>query len=177
MKSNIFALLIGATVILSAFATVQSTNWQVAEGYSIKFTSKDPSGVFTKMKGDISFDESRLDDSKFAVNIDVASINTGNGMKNKQSKGESWFDAAQYPTINFTSSKISKTASGYQVTGILDLHGVKKEITFPFTFTNNTFVGSFNINRLDYKVGAATGMAGHASTDIKIDISVPVTKS
>ena len=67
MKKTILAVSVGAIILLSAFTTILSTNWQIAEGYSIKFTSKDPSGVFTKMSGDISFDENKLDDSKFVM--------------------------------------------------------------------------------------------------------------
>jgi len=176
MKSNILVLLIGTITVLSAFTIIQSTNWQVAEGYSIKFTSKDPSGVFTKMSADILFDENKLNESKFAVIVDVASINTGNGMQNKHAKTDMWFSVKQFPSITFTSSKFSKSSPGFQVTGVLEMHGVKKEISFPFTFTNNTFVGSFTVNRLDYKIGVATGMSAKVPSNIKIDLSVPVIK-
>lgn len=171
-------LIAAALVILtaSAFTAATSVNWKIAEGYSIRFTSKDPSGVFTKFKGDIVFDEHNLNASKFDVVVDAASINTGNGMKNKKAKGEKFFDVEKYPEIRFASNKFSKTSTGYEVKGTLDMHGVKKDITIPFTFTNNTFAGSFTVNRLDYNVGPETGMAGHAAKELKIDISVPVTK-
>ncbi len=163
-------------LVASAFTTANSINWKIADGYSIKFTSKDPSGVFTKFRGDIVFDEHNLSASKFDVAVDVSSINTGNGMKNKKAKGETFFDVERYPEIKFTSNKFSKAVAGYEVKGILDMHGVKKEITIPFTFINNTFAGSFVVNRLDYNVGPEKGMAGHAAKELKIEISVPVTK-
>ena len=97
-------------------------------------------------------------------------------MKNKKAKGEKFFDVEKYPEIKFVSNKFSKTATGYEVTGTLDMHGVKKEVTIPFTFVNNTFTGSFVVNRLDYNVGPEKGMAGHAGKELTIDISVPVTK-
>jgi len=37
----------------------------------------------------------------------VASINTGNGMKNTHAKSEKWVDAEKYPTITFNSGSIS----------------------------------------------------------------------
>ena len=176
MKKIIFPVAIAATLLLSAFTILSSVNWKIAEGYSIKFTSKDPAGVFTSMKGSVAFDESNLAASKFDVTIDVNSINTGNGMKNSKAKGEEWFNAAKYPTIKFTSDKISKTASGYQAVGTLEMHGVKKQLTIPFTFSNKTFTGSFDINRLDYGVGTDQGMSAHASNILKVDVSVPVTQ-
>jgi len=173
MKKIIFPIAIIATMLLSAFTTINSMNWKIADGYSVKFTSDDPSGVFTSMKGDISFDADDLSNSKFAVTIDVSSINMGNGMKNTKAKNADWFDADKFPTIKFTSSKIAKTTNGYEADGTLDMKGVQKQIAIPFTFTNNTFTGSFNVNRSDYNIGTP---GGHASSVLKIDISVPVTK-
>jgi polyisoprenoid-binding protein YceI len=176
MKKIIFPAAIAAIMLLSAFTFINATNWKIADGYAIKFSSKNPSGIFKTMKGDVHFDENNLADSKFDVSVDAASISTGNGMKNKHAKSDKWFDAKKYPTIHFTSNKISKTVNGFEVSGTLEMHGVKKEIMFPFTFTNNIFMGSFNINRTDYNIGSTTGMSANAAIDIKVEISVPVTK-
>lgn len=178
MKNNIsiFAVLTAATIILSSFTFYNAVNWKIADGYSIKFTSNDPSGVFTSLKGIIQFDEANPANSKFDVVVDAASINTGNGMKNKHAKSETFFDVEKYPNITFTSTAISKSSEGYTAVGKLNLHGVEKEITIPFSFTNNTFKGAFMINRLDYKLGPESGMAGKASKDLAVEISVPVTK-
>ena len=166
------SLAIAATLLLSAFTIYSSVNWKIAPGYSIKFTSGDPSGVFTSLKGDVAFNEKDLASSKFDVTVDVSSINTGNGLKNKKALGTEFFDAAKYPTIKFVSNEITKTGSGYQAAGTLEMHGTKKAVTIPFTFSNNTFTGSFDVNRIDYGVGTA----GHAASVLKIDLSVPVTK-
>ncbi|MFK8006403.1 MAG: YceI family protein [Saprospiraceae bacterium] len=176
MKKINFLGMIAAIVFLSAFTVSNSMNWQIADGYSIKFSSKDPSGVFNKLTGDIQFDEANLDASIFDVQIDVASINTGNGMQNRHAKGKKWFNAKKYPTINFTSKKFSKSPTGYEVMGILEMHGVKKEFTMPFTFINNVFETSFTVNRLDFNIGSTKGMSKKVPLDIQLDISVPVSK-
>src|SRR6185369_3894981 len=87
MKKQIYSLAAIVVIIGSAFAFIQSQDWKIAEGYSIKFEAGDPSGEFTGLKGAIKFDEKNLGASKFDVNIDVATINTGNGMKNTHAKG------------------------------------------------------------------------------------------
>jgi len=158
----------------SAFTFVQSQNWKIEDNYSVKFDGGDPSGEFSGLKGTISFDDKNLTASKFDVTLDVASINTGNGMKNTHAKSEKWLDATKYPTIKFTSSSIAKTASGYEAKGILDMQGVQKEIAFPFTFGGNTFAGSFEVNRLDYNINTAEPT--HGSAKFKVSVSVPVTK-
>lgn len=176
MNTKSFLFSVVAIIGLSAFSIQQSMSWKIAEGYSIKFTSKDPTGVFTKMSGDIKFDEANLESSSFDVKVDVSSINTGNGTQNKHAKSAKWFDAETYPYITFKSSKFNKTATGYSVDGTIEIHGVKKEFTMPFTFKDNVFTSSYVINRLDFGVGSTKGMSGKVPAELKVDISVPVTK-
>jgi polyisoprenoid-binding protein YceI len=174
MKKLIYPFAAIALIAASAFTVIKSQDWKITDGYSIKFDGGDPSGEFKELKGTVSFDPNDLATSKFDVSVDVATINTGNGMKNKDAKSDKWFDAEKYPVIKFTSTAITKTAEEYDAKGILDMHGVQKEITIPFTFDNNVFAGSFEINRLDYNINTAE--PNHGGTKFKIDLSVPVTK-
>jgi polyisoprenoid-binding protein YceI len=174
MKKNVFPAAALLIIVACAFTVIDSQEWKIQDNYSVKFTSKDPSGVFTGLKGSINFDEKDLATAKFDVTIDVATINTGNGMKNTHAKSAMWWDAEKYPTIHFTSTSISKTAAGFDAKGILDMHGVQKEIVIPFTFADNIFTGSFDVNRLDYNVNVAE--PEHGAAIFKIDISVPVSK-
>jgi polyisoprenoid-binding protein YceI len=173
-KQNSYLLAAMAIIVASAFTFIQSQDWKISEGYSVKFDGGDPSGEFTGLKGTIKFDEKNLATSKFDVSIDVASINTGNGMKNTHAKGETWFNAEKYPLITFTSSAITKTATGFEAKGTLEMHGVKKEIILPFTFTNNTFAGNFEVLRADF--GIDDGKHPKMVPSIKVAITVPVTK-
>lgn len=171
-----FLSLIALVIFLSAFTVNNSISWQIDEGYSIKFEGTKVEGIFKTMQGDIHFDESNLEGSSFSTSIDVASINTGNGMKNRHAVSKKWFDAETYPSILFNSSNFSKTDAGYLVTGMLEIHGVEKEVSIPFTFSNNTFNGKFSVNRMDYGVGTMKGMSKKVSDQINLEISVPVTK-
>jgi polyisoprenoid-binding protein YceI len=174
MKKSIFPAF--ATIILftSVFAFARSLDWKISDNYSVKFDGGDPAGEFTGLKGIIRFDPGNLPASKFDCTVDVESINTGNGMKNTHAKSDKWLDAAKYPVIRFTSKSINKTSAGFETTGTLDFHGVQKEITIPFTFINNVFAGSFEVNRLDYKIN--TSEPEHGASVLKVSISVPVTK-
>ena len=174
MKKQTYLLASVALMIGSAFAFIQSQDWKIAEGYAIKFEAGDPSGEFSGLKGTIKFDEKNLAASQFNVTVDVASINTGNGMKNTHAKSANWFDAEKYPTIAFTSSSISKTAAGFEAKGFLEMHGVKKEIVLPFTFANNTFSANIEVNRLDFNID--DGKHPKMLPTMKVSINVPVTK-
>ena len=174
MKRIIYPVTSLVLIVASAFTVISSQDWKIASNASIKFDGGDPSGEFGGLKGTINFDPNDLPGSKMNVTLDVATINTGNGMKNTHAKSAKWFDAEKYPTIRFTSSAIAKTAAGYDAKGIVDMHGIQKEATIPFTFINNTFAGSLTVNRLDYNVN--TEEPKHGSATFKVDISVPVTK-
>jgi polyisoprenoid-binding protein YceI len=178
MKRLIFSM---ATLLLLAavFAFVPPANWQVSDKYNIRFTGGgEVGGIFKIFKGSIVFDENNLAAANFNLTIDVASINTGNGLMNTHAKSAEWFDAGKYPVIRFTSKKIVKSGPGYQVTGDMEMHGVKKELTLPFSFQNKgaaaTFNGTFTINRSDFHIGKP---GGDVDENIKLDVMVPVVKN
>ncbi len=168
------ALLSLATVL--AFAP--ASNWQIADKYTVRFAGGgEVGGIFKTLKGTIAFDEQNLAASNFAISISVASINTGNALMNTHAKSDEWFDAAKYPEIKFTSKKIVKAGNAFQVTGDMEIHGVKKELTLPFSFQNKgatgTFSGTFTINRSDFHIGKP---GGDVEGNIKLDVMIPVIK-
>ncbi len=174
MKKLIYPLAATLFIIGSAFTVFKSQDWKIADNYSVKFNGGDPSGEFGGLKGTVSFDPTDLPNSKFDATIDVASINTGNGMKNTHAKSEKWFDADKYPTIQFTSNTITKADSGYEAKGLLTMHGVQKEVIIPFVFEENVFKGTLTVNRMDYNINTAE--PNHGAQSFKVDIQVPVTK-
>lgn len=175
---NIFYPLLAATILLTSAMYVSPTqDFKIADGYSIAFKSKDPSGVFKTMKGTIKFVETDLASSKFDLTFVVSSISTGNGMMNKKALTAEWFDATKYPDIKFTSTKVVKSGSDYSVTGKLTIKGITKEKSIPLKATKvgsgYTFSGSFGVNRMDFKVGKKSD----AVPDVmNISYSIPVLK-
>ncbi len=160
------------------FAFFMITPWKVDKDYSIRFSSRDVTGVFEKFDAVIVFDQANLQASNFNLVIDAASLNTGIDMQTEDVKSHEWFDVAKYPEVKFTSSKIDTAGKAYVVTGIMELHGIKKEISIPFSFAKNgtdkgIFSASFIINRNDYKVGPP---GGGIAEEIKVEVRVPVIK-
>jgi polyisoprenoid-binding protein YceI len=161
----------------AVFAFTLIHGWQIAGNYNIAFSSNDASGVFKTFKGSVVFDEKNLAAAKFDVVVESASISTGSDLQDEHAKSEEWFDVTKYPQIKYSSDAFTKTATGYQVSGMLDMHGVKKQVLIPFTFSkaavdSGTFIGSFTVNRNDFKIGKPGKDVGEV---IKIDLSVPVT--
>lgn len=171
MKKLFLPIIALIMLTASAFTILSGPNYKIADGYAVKFTAAGASGIFKNLKGKIVFDEQHLNTSKFDVSIEVSSINTGNGLKNTHARGEKWFDAKKYPNITFTTSEISKAGNGYIAKGELQMHGVKKTISIPFTFSNNVFAGKFDVNRTDFGIGEPGGKVDDV---IKMEVSVPV---
>ncbi len=174
MKHKLFPAVAGLIIIFSAFTFIKSLDWNISENYSVKFDGGDPAGEFRGLKGTVKFDPENLPASKFDCTVAIDSINTGNGMKNTHAKSAKWLDADTYPVIRFTSESIKKSTTGYDATGILDFHGVQKKITIPFTFTDNVFSGSFEINRLDYNINKEE--PHHGNPVLQVTLKVPVSK-
>lgn len=164
-------------LLFVAFSSL-AQQYKLADGHKISFSNPDVSGTFDALTtSGLTFDETELSSSKLSFKIEVGSINTGNGLMNKHAKGEEWFNADKYPYIDFTSSKIEKTSEGFKATGKLQMHGVSKEVTIPFTFSKKgnkgTFIAKFSVDRSDFQIGKKNG--GVAET-IKITATIPVIK-
>lgn len=147
-----------AVLFLGAFTYLVLDHYEVSKDFSIEFKSKDPSGSFKIMEGDIDFDEKDLANSNFDFKIDVRTISTGNGMMNKKAQTPEWFDSAKHPYAKFKSTKVEKKeGSTYNITGNLTIKGSTKTVTVPATYSKVgskvIFKGAFNVNRMDFKVG------------------------
>lgn len=177
MKRLAYPILAGVLLLSSAFMSITSQEWKIGDGHSIKFSSKDPTGVFSSFKGTIDFDESDLASAKFNLTIDVNSINMGNGMKNKKALTDEWFNEPKYKTITYVSSKVEKSGDSYKITGNLKMKGITKQYVIPVKFAKTDaggkFSGTFNVSRKDFGVGKPSEVVPDI---MKIDFTVPVTK-
>jgi polyisoprenoid-binding protein YceI len=179
MKKIVVSFLyFGLLGLSTSIALVPSDHFVVSDkGHSIDFKSKDPSGSFDEINGEIDFDEDNIASSKFNLKIDVSTINTGNGMMNKKSQTEEWFNAKKYPEIRFKSTKVEKNENELAITGDLTIRGITKSYTIPATYSKSgekiTFKGKFNVNRIEFKVGKKSDSVPDV---MKISFVVPADK-
>ena len=158
----------------------------VDNGSKVHFTIKNfgisTGGDLSGLKGTISFDPANLPSSDFNVSVDVKTIDTDSKSRDEHLVSQSYFDAEKYPVILIKSTKINTTnksnSSVYYFTGTLTMHGVTKNVAFPFTATpkgdDYLFSGDFEINRLDYSVGESSAIL---SKTVKVSLSVLAKKS
>ena len=149
---------IGIWIILNlmAFVSPSETTWGITDDYEVRFSGSGAEGTFRGLTGTLAFDPEAPEQARFDVAVDARTIDTGNKTKDKHARGESWFDVEQYPEIKYRSSHIESTDDGYRTTGLLTLHGVKKEVSFPFTFTPQgegaVFEGGFTVDRQEFGI-------------------------
>jgi len=88
-------------------------------------------GKFSGLSGTLTLHESDHTLHEVDATIDVASIETGADDRDNHLKSADFFDAAQFPTLTFKSSKVEPKGSGeFAVTGDLTMHGITKPVTF-----------------------------------------------
>jgi polyisoprenoid-binding protein YceI len=147
------------------------------------------------VSGEAQFDPQKPEQSSVRLKIPTKSITVvdpGESEKNRKEvqatmEGEKVLDAAKFPEITFTSTKVSavkKTPNGWELTlaGSLNLHGVEKPVTFPLRVTANANglhgQGELSILQTEYgitpvKVGGGTVKV---KDKLKITFNIVATK-
>lgn len=118
-------------------------------------------GKFGKYTVTLDFSASDLTASKLDVVVDMASLNTSDKERDDTLHGPDLFDAAKYPQAHFTSTQMTKTATGYDAAGKLTIRGVTRDQHVAFTFktaaeqgqTVGYLTGKTTVRRLDFGVG------------------------
>lgn len=176
MKKAILYSVTGCLVMLLAFTSAYVIGWQIRDDdYTVKFSTKGASGTLKGLKGTIDFDKDDLATVRFDVTVDVNTINTGLGLKNRHAMAEDFLDAERYPTIRFASTDIKPSANGFVANGQLTIKDVSKAVTIPFRFeevgAEAVFRGNFTLNRKDYNLEKK-----RVGETIDVELVVPVTK-
>jgi polyisoprenoid-binding protein YceI len=130
-------------------------------------------GDFKGLKGQVLFDKNNLTGSSFDISIAVSTIDTDNSKRDNHLRKEAYFDVAHYPTIRIKGKPLLVQESNYILKGTLTIKDITKPIEIPFTVKQQTtgylFEGAFEMNRLDYKVGAKSAIM---ADQVKITLQV-----
>jgi polyisoprenoid-binding protein YceI len=120
-------------------------------------------GAFNEFEGTATLDGADPANSRVAVTISAASIDTRNAQRDEHLRGNDFLAMAEYPQITFSSTGVRQVEdSTFEVTGDLTIKGVTNSITVPFEFEGAAkdpfgnhrvgFEGSVTINRKDYGI-------------------------
>ena len=91
-------------------------------------------GRFSAVRGQITIAEDPKD-SHVEVEIDAASVSTGNDDRDAHLKSGDFFDVEHYPTITFASTGVKPLRDNtWEVVGDLTVHGTTKPVTLQVDF-------------------------------------------
>ncbi|MFP5297812.1 MAG: YceI family protein, partial [Actinomycetota bacterium] len=83
-------------------------------------------------QGKVEGDPKDITEARGSVEIDVASIDTGNVDRDGHLKSADFFDVERYPKIVFATKEIRKQGDGFKVVGELTIKGITKEVELDY---------------------------------------------
>lgn len=140
-------------------------------------------GGFREFEGTVVVADDPTQSSVHTV-IQAASVDTGDAQRDGHLKSGDFFDIEKYPTLEFTSSKVTPVSgSNWKVEGALTIHGVTRTVILdvefngaggdPYGGTRAGFSASTEIDREDFGMtfNAALETGGvMVSKTVKIEI-------
>ncbi len=139
MKTRLLTLaLVSAAVLTPAFAepvtyTMDPTHTQIAFTWSHMGFSN-ITGRFDATEGTIVYDPANPSASSIEVSTRIDSVTSGVAKLDEEFREAAFFDAGQFPTATFKSTKVEAAGEGkLSVTGDLTIHGVTQPATFDVT--------------------------------------------
>jgi polyisoprenoid-binding protein YceI len=102
--------------------------------WSIRHVVSRTSGTFPDIKGIITIDRTDLSKSSVEARINVLSVNSNHAKRDEHIRTkEEYLDAGHFGEMRFVSTGVETTGKDQGILkGKLTLHGVTREITFPF---------------------------------------------
>jgi polyisoprenoid-binding protein YceI len=164
--------------------TIDKTHSEAA--FQVRHLVSKVRGRFGDFAGTIQLDQAHPDKTEVEFTIQAASINTDTPDRDTHLRSEDFFFVEKYPTINFKSTRVTKTApDGYAVTGNLTIRGVSREVTIPVTSQGTAkdpwgnlkagFEAETTINRKDFGLtwNAALEVGGFVVGDeVKVTLTI-----
>jgi polyisoprenoid-binding protein YceI len=175
---------------LISFASISQT-WSLDKAHSnVSFTIthmmiSEVDGKFKSFDAKMTSANADFSDAKFEFSTEVASISTGNDMRDGHLQGADYFDAAKFATMTFKSTSVKKVkGQTYTIVGNLTLHGVTKPLTLTATLKGPVenprskkmmmgITATGTIDRVAFGVGTSGPSLGD---DVTIKVSGEFTK-
>ncbi|HVY26548.1 MAG TPA: YceI family protein [Polyangiaceae bacterium] len=135
MKRLIAAL----PLLIAGIAHADAAEWKLDPSHTnVGFTVphlvvSSVEGRFKEATAKIALDDADLTKSQVSVDINAASIDTGDAKRDDHLKSPDFFDVKKFPKLTFKSTKIAKAGAGYKLTGDLTIRDVTKSVTLDAT--------------------------------------------
>ena len=134
-KISLFLVLVLAALSVSAQTWVSDLGHSHL-GFSIKHLAiSTVTGNFKQFEIKAVTTKPDYSDAKIEVTAQISSINTDQEQRDTHLKSADFFDATQFPTLNFKSTSVKKVKGNeYKLIGNLTMHGVTKPVELDLIF-------------------------------------------
>lgn len=119
---------------------------------SFVFVEKKVDGTISGFSSSSTIDSNDFSNSKLKGSVEVATLSTGNFLRDWSLKSSKYFDADTYPTMSFESISIKKVGDNYEVLGQLTIKKISKPLTFIFKQVENSLVGTTSLYSSDFDI-------------------------
>ena len=131
--------LAGALLLVYSVAFADPEAYRIDDSHSfanwsIRHVASKTSGTFSDITGKILIDAKDLTKSSVEAKINMLSVNSSHAKRDEHIKKKAeYLDTDKFAEMTFFSKKIeAKSTTEGVMTGVLTMHGVAKEMTFPF---------------------------------------------
>ena len=175
------ALALATTVAFAAPLTykIDANHTDVVASWS-HFGFSNPIAHFGKVDGFITYDPTKVGDSKVEVTIPLSGLNSHVQSFDEHLLSDDFFDAAKFPNITFKSTSVKSAGKDkLTVVGDLTIKGITKPVTLAVTINKlgvqpmakreaAGFEATTTIKRSDFGVGK---YAPNVSDEVKLSIT------
>ncbi|MEH6304270.1 YceI family protein [Olivibacter sp. CPCC 100613] len=156
--------------ITTLYATAQ--NWKSDPEHSrlgfriAHMLISEVSGIFKDFEIDVKAAKPDFSDAVIALRAQTRSIDTEVAARDKHLKDKDFFDAENYPTIQFKSKSIARIDENkYALTGMLTMHNITKQVTVEMVYNGTInhavtkkrtagFKVTGTLSRSDFEIGS-----------------------
>lgn len=138
MKQILTTTTIAASMLFSVSAYAAQETYVIDKehsfaNWSLRHVVAKTSGTFHDVQGKVVIDRGNLANSSVEAKINVLSISSNHAKRDAHIVKDDYLNAAKFGEMTFVSSKVTpKNETEGEITGKFTMHGVSKEITFPF---------------------------------------------
>lgn len=156
-------LLLAVVLAWLAAGTATARDWRLDGaaselGFQVQANGASISGDFAEFSASVRFDPEQPEAGRIEATVALASVETGNAMRDKTLAGAAFFAVAEYPEAHFSSESVEAGSDGrFLAHGELRMHGVTRPLTLVLAFDRAedgaVLDVSTSIDRLAFGIG------------------------
>lgn len=137
--------------------TVDAAKSQI--GFEVTQMGVAVSGRFNRFGGSVDLDPSRLDAASARIEVEIASLTTGETEADAVALEEAWLNQPAFPKAVFESKQLKALGGNrYEASGTLTIRGKARALSLPLTIDTQkdgglSVAGKFQLNRTDFGIG------------------------